>query len=377
MTAGLPGTGLRVAIAGGGLIADSHARAARDSGATVVGVLSSSPATSAAAAERLGAANGYPDLDALLGDGIDVLHVCTPNDSHAAYSQAALDAGIHVVCEKPLGVNAEEAEGLVAAADDAGLVATVPFVYRFHALVREMRARRQRGDFGRTVLVHGSYLQDWLSSPNATNWRVDARTSGPSRAFADIGSHWCDLAEFVSGERIAEVSATMSTVYDSRPMPPGSRFGDAAAERLPVSTEDIALVVFRTESGLVGNTVISQVSAGRKNRLWLEVDGETGSAVFDQENPEWLWLGQDSGSLVLARGEAGATEDQARLNRLPAGQPQGYADAFDAFVADSYAAVRGTLHDGLPTFADGLRSNRIIDAVLASATSGGVWTPIR
>lgn len=380
VTLSRPGIGLRVAIVGSGMIADSHLRGARAAGATAAGVLGSAPERSLAAAERLGLDRGYASLEELLADDVDVVHICTPNDTHADFATEALEAGVHVVCEKPLAVNAAQAEQLAAAAKRAELVATVPFVYRFHALVREMRARRERGDFGRTVLVHGSYLQDWLSSPNATSWRVDSAVGGSSRAFADIGSHWCDLAEFVSGERITEVSATTRIVYDNRPAPAGVSFGgdieNPDSERLTVTTEDIAIVTFRTANGVVGNTVISQVSAGRKNRLWLEVDGEAGSAVFDQEDPERLWFGRESDSMLITRGEPNATQDQARFNRVPAGHPQGYADAFDAFVSDTYAAVRGTVHDGLPTFADGLRSNRIIDAVLASAASGGTWTPI-
>lgn len=251
--------------------------------------------------------------------------MCTPNNTHAAYAEELIRAGIHVVLEKPVATSTAEALRLAELAEQFGVVVTVPYVYRYHPLVREIRARRIAGEFGDIALIHGSYLQDWLLSPDSTTWRIDAAAGGPSRAFADIGTHWCDLAEFVSGERFASLSATTAITHPTRPGGTGPSFGGgtAAVERVPVHTEDIAMVTFRTAHGVPANTVISQVSAGRKNRLWLEIDGTTGSAVFDQENPETVWLGRERESVVLHRGEASAHPDQARLNRTPAGHPQG------------------------------------------------------
>jgi predicted dehydrogenase len=287
-----------------------------------------------------------------------------------------IEAGIHVVVEKPLATSAADAKRLVDAAASAGVVATVPFAYRFHPLVRELRARRIAGEFGDLTLLHGSYLQDWLVSPDASSWRVDAAAGGASRAFGDIGSHWCDLVEFVSGERFTSVSAVTSIAYDTRPAASGPSFGGASTgARVTVTTEDTAIATFRTATGVVANAVISQVAAGRKNRLWFELDGSTGSAVFDQENPESVWLGGQDGSTVLNRGEGAVSADQARLNLAPSGHPMGYLDAFAAFVADTYAAIGGASPEGLPTFADGLRSATIIDAVLTSAATTQ-WTEI-
>ncbi|WP_371579561.1 Gfo/Idh/MocA family protein [Streptomyces sp. NBC_01314] len=370
-----PGS-LRVAIIGTGMIAEAHLRAARDAGAAVVGVLGSLPERSLEAAERWGVATGYPSLPELLEARPDVVHICTPNNTHIGYAHAVVKAGLHMVVEKPIATSLTEARELAAAVHDAGTVATVPYVYRYHPLVREIRSRREAGDLGELLLVHGSYLQDWLVSPDASTWRVDPRTGGASRAFADIGSHWADLAEFVSGERFTAVTASTSIAYPTRPVASGPSFGGGAhGERVPVETEDIAVATFRTERGALANSVISQVSAGRKNRLWLELDGTLGSAVFDQEQPESVWFGTERGATVVRRGEGEVAGDQGRLNRVPPGHPQGWPDAFAAFCADTYAAVKGERRTGLPTVDDGLRSIEIIDALLHSAATGD-WTEI-
>lgn len=375
----VPGEPLRVVIVGTGMIGAVHRRAARDAGAVVVGVLGSSAAKSAAFAAEWNIENAFATYDDVLRDRPDVIHICTPNGTHYDYALRAIRAGINVVCEKPLAMTATQAEELVTEAKEAGIVATVPFVYRYHPLVRELRARRIAGEFGDVNLVHGSYLQDWLLDPLSSSWRVDAALGGRSRAFADVGSHWCDLAEFISGERFAAVSAVTSIAYATRPAPSGQSFGGAGAPSkspsIEVTTEDTAVATFRTASGNVANVVISQVAAGRKNRLWVEVDGSKGSAVFDQENPETVWIGTEEGSRTIHRASGEAAADQARLNRVPAGHPQGYPDAFSAFLADTYAAVGGAQPEGLPTFEDGLRAARIIDAVLASAASSS-WTEI-
>lgn len=362
----------RVAIVGTGMIAAAHLRAARDAGADVVGVLGSAADRSRTVAEEWRVRSAYRSVDELIDDRPDVVHVCTPNSTHVSYALAAVRAGIHVVVEKPIATDLHSAELLVREVRAAGVVAAVPFVYRYHPLVRELRHRRAIGQLGDVHLIHGSYLQDWLVSADASTWRVDPVTGGASRAFADIGSHWCDLAEFISGERFVDVVATMSTVYPSRPAPGGASFSGRSTQpdRVQVQTEDTATVMFRSARGVVGNAVISQVSAGRKNRLWLEVDGSAGSAVFDQEAPDAVWLGAEDGATILRRGEGDVSPDQARLNRVPAGHPQGWPDAFAAFCADVYAAVRGSAPDGLPTVEDGLRSVRIVDAVLRSSREG-------
>jgi predicted dehydrogenase len=366
---------LRAAIAGTGFIGRVHARSARLAGAELVGVAASSPESAAAAAEELGAGRAYRSPEELVTDpSVDVVHVCTPNNLHLPLAEAALAAGKHVVCEKPLATDAAGAQRLVDAAAGSGLHAAVPFVYRYYATVREARERVRSGRLGAVHLLHGTYLQDWLLRVEDTNWRVDEELGGASRAFADIGSHWCDLAEFVSGHRITRLAARLLTAVPERSGETGRRaFGSGGGdgEVRPVTTEDAAVVQFETGSGALGTVVVSQISAGRKNRLWLEVDGSEEALAFDQEHPEELWLGSRESLRIVPRDPAGLSPAAVRFASLPAGHPQGYADCFDTFVADVYAAVRGgSLPEGTPTFADGLRAALITDAVLASAPDG-------
>jgi predicted dehydrogenase len=373
---------LRVAVVGTGMIAAVHIRSARVAGAKVIGILGRTPERSADVAAQHDIPKGYANLEELLADAPDVVHICTPNDQHHPQTLAVLHAGINVVCEKPLALNSAQADELAAAAAAAGVVATVPFAYRFHPMVREIRARIVAGDLGSVIGMHGSYLQDWMLDEDASSWRVDPGASGLSRAFADIGSHWCDLVEFVTGERFVAVSAITDIVYPTRPTdsgpsfsgaptpdaPASDRSGGTVPDRALVTTEDTAVATFRTASGRIGNVVISQVAAGRKNRLWFEIDGTRQSAAFDQENPESAWFGSETGATIVVRDPAQGSADQRRLAVVPSGHPQGYLDAFAAFVTDTYDAVRtGVAPDGLPTFADGARSAHIIDAVIASA----------
>ena len=363
---------LQAGIAGTGFIGRVHARSLRLAGVHLAGIAASSSESAAAAAAELGAERAFDSAEALARDpGIDVLHICTPNNLHVPLAEAALSAGKHVICEKPLAPDLAGAERLGALAESSGLHAGVPFVYRYYPTVREARERVRSGRTGTLHLIHGSYLQDWLLRPGDSNWRVDDQLGGASRAFADIGSHWCDLAEFVSGERIGRLTARLVTAVPERSSEPGRQaFGssDGGGEARPVTTEDAALVQFETEGGALGSLVVSQVSAGRKNRLWIELDGSDEAIAFDQEQPESLWCGRRDELTIARRDPATLSPAAARLAFLPGGHPQGYADCFDAFIADFYEGVRtGAVPEGTPTFADGTRAAQITEAVLASA----------
>lgn len=362
---------LNVAIAGAGLISYFHRRGATLAGANIRGVLASTPERSAAAAAQYGLPRGYASFDDLLADDVDVVHIASPNDSHAPFALAALAAGKHVICEKPLGRSVTEARQMADAAAAAGKVGAVPFVYRFHPMVREVRERVADGRLGRLALVHGSYLQDWMLPRETANWRVDPAAGGESRAFADIGSHWIDLIEWVTGVQFVEAVGATSILFEERP----TRGGASA----PVVTEDSATLLLRTASGMLANVVVSQVSAGRKNRLWFEIDGSEGSAVFDQQYPDQLWLGGYESNTDFLRGATGGGAEMERLSRMPAGHSQGYADAFDAFISDTYAIVRGDASEaqraGVATFEDGARAASVTQALLDSVASGR-WAPI-
>ncbi len=362
-----------VGIVGTGFVGRVHATAARQLGAQLVGVVASNPEKGVAAARELGAQQSFDRADDLIGDPrVDVIHVCTPNELHAGLSERALSAGKHVVCEKPLSTSAALAESMVEAAGRSHLVAAVPFVYRFHPTVREARQRVRAGQIGAVTLIHGSYLQDWLLEPAATNWRVSGQRGGASRAFADIGSHWCDLAEWITGHRVTELVSLLQTTVRERPEPTDR----AASDRSPVDTEDVACVTFRTDQGASGALTVSQVSAGRKNRLWIEVDGAERSVAFDQENSEYLWMGARQANTVLMRDPGVLSPPASAYATMPGGHAQGYQDCFCAFLRDVYTSVRqGELVDALPTFHDGMRAARITDAVLDSARKG-TWIEV-
>jgi predicted dehydrogenase len=355
----MPST-LTAGIIGAGFMAEVHSRAVRWAGGRVAGVAASSPERGAAAAARLGAERGYSSAEALLRDpAIDVVHICTPNDLHAEFALGAIRAGKAVVCEKPLATTAESAVELEEAAREAGARTAVPFVYRFYPVVREIRARLERGEAGRLVLLHGSYLQDWLAASTETNWRVDKTRGGASRAFADIGVHWCDLVEFVTGHRIVRVAATIDTAHSQR-----------GGEQREVGTEDIALILFTTDGGASGSLTVSQVSIGRKNRLRFSIDGTRGSFEFDQEAPNQFWNRRiQESALISSGGDWVTSPDAQRLTVLPPGHPQGYQDAFNGFMVDAYSAFAGTDVPGLPTFADGRRAAFITTAVLTAAAT--------
>jgi predicted dehydrogenase len=354
----------RVAFIGGGFMAAVHSRAARYGGATILGVASSDGRSAQAATTRLGLGHAYDSAESLFADpAVELVHICTPNAYHFSLAAAALRAGKHVVCEKPLALSSSEAGQLVELAADRGLIAVVPFVYRFHPMVREARARIRAGLAGRVLSIQGSYLQDWLLSESDDNWRVDPKIGGPSRAFADIGSHLCDLIEFVVDDRIERLMAVKKTAFDHR------------VDTANVSTEDIVCVLFETLGGAIGTLNISQVAPGRKNRLAIEVGASIESLAFDQEKPELLWLGRRRESASLVRDSDILHPDAARYSILPPGHPQGYQDAFNALIADTYKLVRGIATDGLPVFADGYRSAVLTEAILESHRSNA-WVNV-
>jgi predicted dehydrogenase len=298
----------------------------RAAGGVLTPVAGRSPESAAIAADGSDSESATP-AEALIGSSeVDVVRICTPNHLRASRARQALKAGKHVICEKPLATTLKDAEELARLADEVGLVATVPFVYRFYPTVREAQARIAAGDAGDLWMLHGSYLQDWLSQPSDTNWRVDPTLGGASRAFADIGVHWCDLMEFTTGQRITRVSAVMNNAFPREA--PGAPHASSG-------TEDGVAQVFETDAGCTGSLMVSQVTPGRKNRLVL-------------------------------RGPDTLSPEAARPVTIPSGHPKGYQDCFNAFVADAYAAVAGQTPRGLPTFADGLRAATPTSAVVES-----------
>ena len=353
---------VRAGIVGVGFMGTVHARAVRRAGGVVSRIVGSSPESSRAGADRIGAEFAAETVEELLAaDDVDVVHVCTPNATHAPLVRAAIAAGKHVVCEKPLAVDAAEAAELVALAAAAGVTATVPFVYRFYPTVREARARVADGTAGRCGCCTAPTCRTgWPRTPTTTGGSTPqpAAPHGRSPTSASTGATWS--------------SSSPATGSPGSPPAPSSPSPTRAGR--PVSTEDAAVVLFETDRGATGNLTISQISPGRKNRLWFSVDGAAESLCFDQENPESLWIGGREVNRQLLRGTSEGP-GAARYTVVPAGHPQGYQDCFDAFVADTYAAIAGEAPDGLPTFADGLRAARITQAVLESSRTSS-WVEV-
>jgi predicted dehydrogenase len=358
---------VRSGIIGAGFAGTAHARAVRAAGGVVAVVASATAASASGAARRLQAERAaVQPLDVITADDVDLVHICTPNHAHAELAERALAAGKHVICEKPLATGSAAAERMMSLAAAAGTVTAVPFVYRFYPMAREARARVRRGDCGPLRLLHGTYLQDWLASTTDNNWRVDPRLGGLSRAFGDIGVHWCDLVEFITRHRITRLSARTLVAHPQR---------RSGRQPVAVQTEDAATVMFETDQGALGSLVISQVSPGHKNRLWFSLDGAAASLSFDQQAPDSLWVGSQADSRSVTRGAATQAPEAAVYSILPPGHPQGYQDCFNAFVADVHAAIGGRVPDGLPTFADGMRAATLTAAVLESAAAQ-TWTEV-
>lgn len=363
---------LNAVIIGTGMIANVHFRSLIAAGVKVVGLVDANQQRAAEIAEQWGVAV-FDDLShALASDKVDVVHICTPNIFHFEMAKQALTAGKHVICEKPLATNLEDALELQQLAQQSNCITGVPFVYRYHPMVREAKQRIADGELGLLQLIHGSYLQDWLLEQSDNNWRVDPKQGGASRAFADIGSHWCDLMEWVTGERFASLTSHFHTAQTERTTSATETFSENSGaaelgETATVTTEDIANLMLVTEKNTPATLTVSQVSTGRKNRLWFEVDGSNSSLEFDQESPEQLWLSTRQSRSLLVRDPSQGSAEQKRLSLTPAGHAQGYSHCFDAFMRDFYDTVLGKSPSGLPTFDDGARAAKLIDAALSSS----------
>ncbi len=345
---------INAGVIGLGFIGEVHVRAIRSGGHIVRAIAAANIEIARELADKVNVELAFSVQQMVEDPEIDVIHICTPNIFHAEIAELAIKFGKHVICEKPLATNVIDAEHLVYLAKEKGVVATVPFIYRYYPAIREIR-ERLKASSAQPNLLHGYYLQDWLASDSVENWRIDPNLGGPSRAFSDIGVHWCDLIEFVTGQRIVRVNAQLLKVYASRTNAPH------------VNTEDGGTIIFETDTGAQGSLVLSQVSAGRKNKIWISLEGHGYSYAFDQENPESLWEGGLESNQIHMRGNARESKAAGRLSYLPAGHPQGYQDCFNAFISDSYEAILSGPTDGLPQFIDGLRAAQLTEAVLKSA----------
>jgi predicted dehydrogenase len=357
---------IKAAVVGTGFIGVVHVEALRRLGVEVTGIVGSSPERAAEKARTAGLPAPYPSFEAMLADpAVEVVHLTTPNHLHYDQVRAVLAAGKHVVCEKPLAMNSEETADLLRLAEESGLVHAVNFNIRFYAQNQEARRRVEAGELGEPRLISGGYLQDWLLLDTDWNWRLDPAAGGSLRAVGDIGSHWIDLVTFITGRHVEAVMADLTTFIGVRKQPTGpveTFSGAAAGETIDtvMETEDSAGLLLRLTGGARAVCTISQVSAGRKNRLSWEIDGADGALAWHSEAPEELWVGHRERPNELLLREAGD---------YPPGHAEGFPDTFKHLYRAVYAAVAdGGPPDqpGYPTFADGHEEALIADAVARS-----------
>ena len=377
---------LRAAIVGAGFIGPQHIDAVRRSGyADVVMIVVRDPDRGRATARSLGVPHAVTDIDAVLNDpSIDVVHICTPNHTHVDLAGAVMEAGKHVVVEKPIAIDRVGATTLLAIAQRTRRHAAVALTYRGYPMVRRARELVNSGRLGRLRLVHGGYLQDWLSDASDYNWRLDSAAGGVSRAFADIGTHWFDTVEFVAGARVTSVMADLATLVPvrHRPLRSAAAFsaGSGATEAVRIDTEDAATVLMRFDDGARGAVIVSQVSPGHKNDLTVHLSGSEWSLGWAQEEPERLWLGARDESTLLTRAPS-VDGCPVGVPALPAGHPEGWAEALRDLLRPFYAAIAAgdPPPDGAdapyPTLADGARGVALIEAVVESSR-GGRWVDI-
>ncbi|PBI78816.1 dehydrogenase [Rahnella victoriana] len=370
---------INVGIIGTGFIGPAHIEALRRLGnIQVVAICDLNQAAAETRATELNVPHSYSDVAAFLQHvGLDAVHNCTPNHLHAEINRQILRAGKHVFSEKPLCMTMEEARELVELAEKAGVVHGVSFVYRQFAMVQQAASMMRYKQLGRLFSAQGSYLQDWMLEETDYNWRVDAGKGGASRAVADIGSHWCDTIQFVTGRKIVEVMADLSIVWPTRKasLNTSATFGaqqeEMQYESRDVTTEDMGFVLFRFDDGSKGSFSVSQVSAGRKNRLSLEVNGSLSSLAWDQEIPQQLWLGhRHKANQLLSDDPSLMNPEVAARARFPGGHIEGWPDAFRNMMQQFYQAVEQgkPASPGLSfaTFSDGAQVMAIVDAILKS-----------
>jgi predicted dehydrogenase len=330
--------------------------ALRRLGVNVAGVVGSSAEKAAAS----GLAPAFDSFEAMLADDhVDVVHITTPNHLHHAQAKAAIEAGKHVVCEKPLAMSSHESADLLAAAEAGGLVHAVNYNLRFYPLVQHLHGFIAGGGLGPLRLLSGHYLQDWLMREQDWNWRVDRSLGGSLRAVGDIGTHWMDMTQFVSGLKITAVMADLARFIESR-------------DSREVETEDAATILLHYEGGARGAVTVSQVSPGRKNQLAFEIDGAKSAAAWSSEHPDELWIGHgDRPSELLPRDPNLMNDEGRAASFVPGGHVEGYADTFRSLYSAVYAAVEaGRPGTNYPTFADGHDMMLVMDAIASSAGAG-------
>lgn len=370
---------IRAAVVGTGFIGPVHVEALRRLGVEVTGICGSNPERARPKAEAL-QLRLYESYQQLLADpAVDVVHITTPNVYHYPQTKAAIEAGKHVVCEKPLAMNSRESAELLALARQHGIVHAVNFNIRFYPLVQHARALVRAGELGEVRIIHGSYLQDWLLMDTDWNWRLVPEQGGELRAIGDIGSHWIDLMTFVTDRHVESVFADFATFIPVRKKPARPietftgkvlRAEDYVDE--PIRTEDYATVLLHFAGGARGVMTVSQVSSGRKNRLYFEINGSRSSLAWDGENPNELWIGhRDRPNQLLIKDPALEVAEARQYTGYPGGHAEGFPDTFKMLYQAIYAYIADrSVPVDFPTFEDGHEEMLIGETILHSAREG-------
>ena len=369
---------IKAAIVGTGFIGPAHLEALRRiPNVEVIALVEVNQELANEKAKQLGIPRAYVFADMLKQDDIDVVHICTPNFLHYSQAKAVLEAEKHVICEKPLAISLQEAEDLVKIAKTTGLVNAVHFNLRYYPMVRQMKVMREKGELGEVYSIMGSYLQDWLFLQTDYNWRLEPDKSGDSRAIADIGSHLLDITEYVTGLKITQVMADFSTVHKTRLKPlkaietySGKMLTPADYQEVPINTEDHATVLLRFDNGSKGSITVSQVNAGRKNRLNIEIAGSVSAFEFNSERPNELWIGKrEKANEQLMKDPSLVHREVSSLVSFPGGHNEGFPDTSKQLFKEVYAAIaagKQPEHPTYPTFADGWRELLIGERIVES-----------
>jgi predicted dehydrogenase len=370
---------IKVVVAGVGFIGPVHIESLRRLGnVEVVSIFYPKEKEAKEKAEALNVSGSYSDFDTMLHElPFDCIHICTPNNLHFDMAKAALLAGKHVVCEKPLAITVKEAEELIKIATERNLVHAVNFNIRYYPLVRQMKVMREKGEIGKIHSIIGSYLQDWLFYETDYNWRLEPDKSGESKAIADIGSHLIDLIEYISDLKIVQVLADFSTVHPVRkkPLKPMETYSGKllTAEDysdVAIKTEDYASVLLRFNDGSKGVVTVSQVAAGRKNRINLEISGSNQTLAWCSETPNDLWIGKrNEPNAVLMRDPSLVHQEVRSIISYPGGHNEGFGDTTKQLFSEIYAAVAANAqpkHPTYPTFTDGLRELILCEKIIES-----------
>lgn len=379
MTKNLTKQTVGVGVAGTGFIGPAHVEGLRRNGIMVAALVEETAEKAQQKAAELGIPRWYASLDELLADPrIAVVHLATPNHLHFPHAKAALLAGKHVICEKPLSLNSRESGELVKLAAEKKLVNAVNFNIRMYPMAQQARAAVQAGELGDLFILQGSYLQDWLLFPTDWNWRLEPDLGGSLRAVGDIGSHWLDLLTFITGLRIEEVYADFRTFIPMRKKP--SRPPETFTSKMqqpsdfidqPIHTEDYASVLLHYQNGVRGVLTVSQVSAGRKNRLFYEISGSKSSLAWNSERPNELWIGQRTAANQTLLKDPSLLSPEARaVSSYPGGHNEGFPDTFKQLYAKVYDYIFAGDYNkkpDFPTFADGHYEMQLCEAIQRSA----------